>query len=161
MDGRVLQYEGRHVVSFERYLNHPVEKVWRAITSPDRIVNWLTAHAQFDLIVDGQITFRWENGDLVHGKFTKVNPPYELEYTWQEKTSGKSLVRWELSDYDEGCLVHLTHTFYESAIVADFLAGWHVHLEMLDMTLQEKHVDFPWERVKEMHEKYASVISEL
>lgn len=136
MEGKVLEFEGKRVVSFERYLNHPVEKVWRAITSPNRIVDWLTAHAQFDLIVEGKITFRWENGDLVHGKFTKINPPNELEYTWEEQSSGKSLVRWELRDDGEGCLLQLTHTFYESAVISDFLAGWHVHLDMLDTNLQ-------------------------
>jgi hypothetical protein len=29
---------------------------------------------------------------------------------------------------------------------------------MLDVVLQEKHVDFPWGRVKEMRENYASII---
>lgn len=159
MDGKLLQYEGRSVVRFERYLNHPIEKVWRAITSPNQIVNWLTAHAEFDLIVNGKITFRWENGDLVHGKFTMVNPPNGLEYTWIEKSTGESVVRWELHDDDKGCHLHLTHTFYESAEVADFLAGWHVHLDMIDMILHEKHVDFPSDRFKDLRKKYDSIMN--
>ncbi|QJD82848.1 SRPBCC family protein [Cohnella herbarum] len=159
MDGKVLRHEGRRVVKFERNLNHPVEKVWTAITSPNRIVHWLTAEARFDLIMDGKISFQWDNGDVVHGVFTKVNPPNELEYTWEEKSSGQSLVRWELRDEGDGCHLRLTHTFYESAEVGDFLAGWHVHLDMLDVVLQEKHVDFPWGRVKEMREKYASIMN--
>ncbi|MBH5316294.1 SRPBCC family protein [Paenibacillus sp. GSMTC-2017] len=159
MEGKFLQHDGRKVASFERYLDHSVEKVWGAITSPQQIVNWLNAQAEFDLIVDGKIIFRWENGDLVHGKFIKINPPSELEYTWEEKSSGRSLVRWELKDDDGKCHLHLTHTFFESAVIADFLAGWHVHLEMLDMTLQEKSIDFPGERFKEMREKYVSILN--
>ncbi|MFC8683664.1 SRPBCC domain-containing protein [Brevibacillus porteri] len=92
MDGKILQMDGRCVVSFERYLNHPVEKVWRAITSPEQIAKWLTAQAELDLNVDGKLAFRWENGDVVHGYFTKVDSPYELEYTWLEQTSGDSIV---------------------------------------------------------------------
>ncbi|GKU78941.1 SRPBCC family protein [Paenibacillus sp. L3-i20] len=158
MDGKILQSEGKRVIYFERNLNHPVEKVWRTITSPDRIAHWLNAQAQFDLIDDGQITFRWDNGDLVDGKFTKISPPNELEYTWVEKDSGNSLVRWELQVKDEGCLLKLTHTFFESAVVINFLSGWHVHLDVLDLILQEKSADFPWEQFKEMRNKYASII---
>jgi uncharacterized protein YndB with AHSA1/START domain len=149
------------VICFERYLNHPVKKVWKAITSPAQIARWLTAQAELELHVDGPLTFRWENGDLVHGKFTKVDPPHELEYTWLEQTSGHSVVRWRLESDGEGCRLHLTHTFYESAIVPDFLAGWHVHLDVLDEVLHKRLARFPWERVKEMREKYVSAMKEL
>jgi uncharacterized protein YndB with AHSA1/START domain len=161
MDGKLLQIDGRRVISFERYLNHPVEKVWKGITSPAQIARWLTAQAELELKVDGQLTLRWDNGDLVHGKFSKVDPPYELEYTWLEQTSGHSVVRWWLKSEGEGCRLHLTHTFYESAVVLDFWAGWHVHLDVLDEVLHEKFSDFPWEHMKEMREKYAATMKEL
>ncbi|MFF2528137.1 SRPBCC family protein [Brevibacillus sp. NPDC058079] len=156
MDGKIIQMDGRRVVSFERYLNHPVEKVWRAITSPEQLAKWLTVQTELDLNVDGKLAFRWENGDLVHGHFTKVDPPYELEYTWLEQTSGHSIVRWSLKEEGEGCLLHLTHTFNGPAIVPDFLAGWHVHLDVLDIVLHEQFRQFPWERMKEIRDKYAS-----
>lgn len=160
MDGKVLQMDGRRIVSFERYLRHPVEKVWRAITSPEQIAKWLTVQSELELSVDGQLVFRWENGDVVQGKFTKVDPPYELEYTWLEEALGYSVVRWRLKDEGVGCHLHLTHTFfYESAAVPDFLAGWHVHLEALDEVLNEQFTRFPWERVKEMRTTYASIMS--
>ncbi|WP_248924790.1 SRPBCC family protein [Paenibacillus hamazuiensis] len=159
MDGKISHIDGRHVVSFERHLKHPVEKVWRALTTPEQIAKWLTAQSEMDLNVDGQLAFRWENGDLVQGKFTKVDPPYELEYTWLEQTSGYSVVRWRLKDDGEGCLLYLTHTFFESAVVPDFLAGWHVHLEVLDVVLNDQFTVFPWERVKEWREKYASFMT--
>lgn len=109
--------------------------------------------------MDGKLAFRWENGDLVHGHFTKVDSPYELEYTWLEQTSGDSIVRWSLKEDGDGCLLHLTHTFYGPAIVPDFLVGWHVHLDVLDIVLHEQFRHFPWERMKEIREKYASTLS--
>ena len=158
MDGMLKEFNGGRIVSFERYLNHPVEKVWQAITRPDRIADWLTAHAEFELNVGGKIMFRWENGDTVIGEFLQINPPYELAFTWKEQVSGNSVVRWELREEDEGCRVHLTHTFYEAAMISGFLAGWHVHLDVLDLILQDRRIDFPWERVKELRNQYESKI---
>jgi uncharacterized protein YndB with AHSA1/START domain len=110
-----------------------------------------------ELIVDGQLSLRWENGDVVTGKFTKIAPPYELEYTWLEPSSSSSMVRWKLKEDGEGCLVHLTHTFYDTAaVVPDFLAGWHVHLDVLGVVLDNRFTHFPWERVKEVRENYAN-----
>lgn len=157
MDGKVVQINGCRVVSFERYLKHPVEKVWSAITSPEQIAKWLTVQSEMELVVDGQLAFRWESGDLVTGKFTKIAPPYELEYTWLEQSSGYSMVCWKLKDDGEGCLLHLTHTFYETAAVPNFLAGWHVHLDVLGLVLDKQFTHFPWERVKEVREKYTSM----
>jgi len=159
VEGKVLQMAGHRIVSFERYLKHPVEKVWRAISSPEQMAKWLTVNSEMELKVGGQLAFMWENGDLVEGKFTKIDPPYELEYTWLEQTSGYSLVRWSLKNEVGGCRLHMSHTFYESAVVPDFLAGWHVHLDVLDVVLNEQFTRFPWERVKEMREKYASIMT--
>ncbi|GAB6930634.1 hypothetical protein JCM10914A_46170 [Paenibacillus sp. JCM 10914] len=159
MEGKVLQMDGHRVVSFERYLKHPVEKVWRAITNPEHMAKWLTVQSEMELRVDGQLAFRWDNGDLVEGKITKIDPPHELEYTWLEEASGYSVVRWRLKDEGERCLLHLTHTFYEVAVVPDYLAGWHVHLEALDEVINDQFTRFPWERVKEMRSKYTSIMN--
>jgi uncharacterized protein YndB with AHSA1/START domain len=159
VEGKLLQMDGQRVVSFERFLKHSVDKVWQAITSPQQMAKWLTVQSEMELKVDGQLTFRWDNGDIVEGKFTKIDPPYELEYTWLEQTSGYSLVRWRLKSTSEGCHLLLTHTFYETAVILDFLAGWHVHLDVLEDLLNERFTRFPGERVKEMRTKYSSIIS--
>jgi uncharacterized protein YndB with AHSA1/START domain len=43
MEGTVQQVDGRYVLRFERRLNHPVEKVWAALTESDRLAEWLAA----------------------------------------------------------------------------------------------------------------------
>ncbi|MCM3782011.1 SRPBCC family protein [Neobacillus mesonae] len=159
MDGMLKELNGVRIISFERYLKHPMEKVWQAITTPERIADWLTAQAEFELIVGGKITLRWENGDIVNGEFLQINPPYELAFTWVEQASGDSVVRWKLREEGEGCRVHLTHTFNEASMISGFLAGWHVHLDVLDQILQDRLIDFPWERVKEFRNYYDSKMS--
>ncbi|MFD0959886.1 SRPBCC family protein [Paenibacillus chungangensis] len=159
MDGKVFVRDGRRIVCFERYLKHPVEKVWEAITRPDQLAQWLTVKSELDLNVDGQLVLRWDNGDEVTGKFTKVEAPYELEYTWLESSSGNSVVRWMLKEEGDGCMLQLMHTFPESVAVIDFLSGWYVHLDVLDTVLHERFTGFPDGRVKEMRKRYASMMS--
>jgi uncharacterized protein YndB with AHSA1/START domain len=156
MEGTVNQIHGGRVVRFERYLNHRVEKVWAFITRSEKIVDWLTAHAEMDLVEGGSIKLRWENGDIVKGTFKQVNPPYELEYTWNEPSAGKSLLRWELQPEGAGCSLILTHTFFDSEQLPNFLAGWHVHLDVLAIVLQDRTVEFPWDRVKDLRKIYAA-----
>lgn len=155
MEGTVSRIQGGRVVRFERYLNHPVEKVWASITRPEKIVGWLTAQANLELVEGGSIELLWKNGEVVKGAFKQVNPPFELEYTWNEPAAGNSLLRWELQPEGSGCLLMLTHTFFESEQIPDFLAGWHVHLDLLAIVLQDRTVEFPRDRFNELRKKYA------
>ena len=41
MDGTVHEVEGQYELRFERHLKHPVEKVWAALTDPERRAEWL------------------------------------------------------------------------------------------------------------------------
>ncbi|MFD0587320.1 SRPBCC family protein [Paenibacillus sp. GCM10027627] len=156
MEGKVVQIDGHRVVRFERYFRHPAEKVWEAITNSQQLAKWLTVRTEMELKVDGKLTFSWENGDRVNGTFSKIVPPSELEYTWLEPDSGHSVVRWKLESEGEGCRLHLTHTFYDSAVVKNYLAGWHVHLDVLDEVLSDRFDQFPWGKVKEMLVHYTS-----
>ncbi|PYI51016.1 SRPBCC family protein [Paenibacillus flagellatus] len=162
MEGKVSRTDEGHVVRFERRLNHPVEHVWASITRPDRIVDWLTAEADMELTEGGKLELRWSNGDVVTGSFVKVNPPVELEYTWNEPAAGRSSVRWELQEDRGGCRLVLTHTFRHSdpGEIPNFLAGWHVHLDVLEAVLQDRRSDYPWDRVKELRKKYASGLND-
>lgn len=36
-DGTVEEVDGRYTIRFERRFKHPIEKVWEAITTPERI----------------------------------------------------------------------------------------------------------------------------
>ena len=40
-DGTVEEVDGRYVLRFERRFKHPVEKVWDAITRPERMKEWI------------------------------------------------------------------------------------------------------------------------
>lgn len=40
MNGTLETVDDRHTLRFERHLDHPVERVWRAITDPDELRHW-------------------------------------------------------------------------------------------------------------------------
>jgi hypothetical protein len=58
-DGILLTVEGRSVLRFERALDHPPEKVWRAISDPAELEHWFPARvaakfaAGWHLCLDG------------------------------------------------------------------------------------------------------------
>ncbi|WP_400162053.1 SRPBCC domain-containing protein [Brevibacillus sp. TJ4] len=161
MLGRVEQVDGGYVVRFIRHLNHSLEKVWAAITSPDMVAQWLTAETEIELAAGGKVGFRFGNtGDVASGAITQVNPPTLIEYTWNSPDAGQSVVRWDLSAEGEGCLLILSHTFLGAYDLPRMQAGWHVHLEMLDGALADNPIAFPWNRWEEYHDKYRSMQAE-
>ena len=88
---------GRTVLRMRRELRHPVEKVWRAITEPGQLAGWFPAAVEFDLRLDGPVTFTFETDPgapvdvQTSGVIRAYEPPKLLEYTW-----GVEVLRWEL-----------------------------------------------------------------
>jgi uncharacterized protein YndB with AHSA1/START domain len=61
-DGTLETRDGVHALRFERHLAHPIEKVWAALTEPDRMAEWLAA-AEVDLVEGGRVRLTWLNTD--------------------------------------------------------------------------------------------------
>ncbi len=53
--GTVREEDGRYVVSFERHLRHPREKVWRAITESEHLAHWMPCDIVGDRRAGGTI----------------------------------------------------------------------------------------------------------
>jgi uncharacterized protein YndB with AHSA1/START domain len=163
-DGVLETREGRDVLRFERRLDHPVERVWRAITEPAEIVQWL-AEAQLELGEGGNVTLRWLNSDqegntaVARGTVRAVDPPRLLELD----TDIHGVLRWELQDDNGGCRLIFTASYPSLPEDArlDVLSGWHIHLDHLADALAGQPVDWPrWSkehrpRWKEHRDRYA------
>jgi uncharacterized protein YndB with AHSA1/START domain len=126
--------EGQPALRFERVLRHPPERVWDALTDPDRQFGWHPTPARFELEVGGRVEYL-EGGFAGPGvgEVTAVEPPRLLAYTWVG--SEPDQLRWELRPHDEGCLLTLAHTFSERNSAANFGAGWHICLDALPEAL--------------------------
>jgi len=73
-------------VSFELDLQHAPEKVWRAITDPVLLTEWLLPVFDLDLEPGAAFTFKtqaypgWDG--TVDCRFLEIEPQRKLSYTW-------------------------------------------------------------------------------
>ena len=72
--------ETRSVV-VEREMPHPPEKLWRALTQPHLIAEWLMKN-DFAAVVGHRFNLRGEWGGVLDCEVLVVEPNRELAYTW-------------------------------------------------------------------------------
>ena len=134
MSEELLAKDGRSVLRVERWLKHPPEKVWRAMTEPERLADWFPGKVTIDLRAGGALTFDDgaddADGSGETGTVTDLDPPRLIAYTW-----GTDHLRWELHPDGEGTRLVLLHTFDDRAGAASFGAGWHTCIVALDLAL--------------------------
>jgi uncharacterized protein YndB with AHSA1/START domain len=150
-EGSVERDGDRRVLRFERRLEHPVERVWEAITEPDQMIGWWAA-AELDLRVGGRAVLRWQKSDaegnqaVMEAEVTELEPPRLFELSGDPH----GVLRFELEPDGDACL--LTFTAIVEApdeVLPKALAGWHVHLDHLEGVLDGERVD--WEQWDEQH----------
>jgi uncharacterized protein YndB with AHSA1/START domain len=73
-------------ISFEFDLHHPPEKVWRALTDPRLLAEWLLPVIDLELEPGAAFTFKtqpypgWDG--TVNCRFVEIEPLRKLSYTW-------------------------------------------------------------------------------
>lgn len=73
-------------ISFEFELSHSPEKVWRALTNPALLGEWLLPVTGLELEDGAAFTFKtrpypgWDG--TVHCRFVEIDEPRKLSYTW-------------------------------------------------------------------------------
>ena len=68
-------------VVVEREMPHPPEKLWRALTQPHLITEWLMKN-DFAAVVGHRFNLRGEWGGVLDCEVLVVEPHKELAYTW-------------------------------------------------------------------------------
>ncbi|HEY8615971.1 SRPBCC domain-containing protein [Phenylobacterium sp.] len=71
----------RRTAVVERELPHPPEKVWRALTQPHLLEEWLMK-TDFAPVVGHRFQLRGEWGGVLDGEVLVVEPNRTLAYTW-------------------------------------------------------------------------------
>ena len=106
----MTETETRSVV-VEREVPHPPEKIWRALTQPRLIEEWLMK-TDFRPLVSHQFSFRADWG-AVDCEVLAIEPLRKLSYTWNAKRAGesggglKSIVTWTLTPTEAGTLLRM------------------------------------------------------
>lgn len=128
-----------YTMTFERTSKHSAARMWRALTEPDEVGNWMEGPATIDLRVGGtwRIDFSHHHqggeGEMLDGVIIRVEPERILAYSW-----GLSVVQWTITDADDGCTYTFVHTGCADRGEDEegLPAGWHGFLDQLD-----KHLD--------------------
>lgn len=131
--GTLRKDDSGYTIVLERVYNHPIEKVWDAITDTQKIPIWFM-EMEWDFKPGGKITFTFadEARTKMYGEIKAINPPRLLEYEWFNDEPPHELGRWEL--FEEGPdKTKLVLTY--SRVIEDYAvgvsAGWHMTLDYL------------------------------
>ncbi|OLT33109.1 toxin [Actinomadura sp. CNU-125] len=141
--------DGRPAVRFVREYDHPIERVWRAVTDADELAHWFPSRVDIELRAGGTIRFSGDpNLPESTGRVLAVEVPRHLVFTW-----GDDELRFDLEPVGaERTRFTFTHVLAATDTAARNAAGWEVCLAFLDArirgeTLQGPHAgaSAPWE----------------
>ncbi len=99
--------EDVRTVTIEREIGYPPEKIWRALTTPHLLQEWLMQN-DFAAEPDHVFQFRGDWG-AVDCRVVAVEPPVSLSYTWGAMGL-ESLVTWTLTPTAGGTHLRMDHT---------------------------------------------------
>jgi uncharacterized protein YndB with AHSA1/START domain len=147
--GEVTVKDDRMQVVFRRRYAKPVAKVWAALTTPERLEDWLGA-AKIELRVGGTMHITSANGKQTELRITRLDAPHVLGWSWMIDGLDTSVL-FELAPDGEGCQLTLTHSGLSArhGRGAGVRAGWHAVLEGLADSLDGRAT--PW-ALKEQRE---------
>lgn len=103
-------------ISFDFELAHPPEKVWRALTNPVLLADWLLPVVDFELEKGKPFTLKappqpgWDG--LVNARFLEIEPQKQLSYSWQVGDI-ETVVTFSLSQSESGTRVKLVQSGFK------------------------------------------------
>ena len=149
-DGKLSEKDGRYELRFVRPLAHPVDKVWRAVTSPEGLAAWFPFDIEGERASGASLrfVFREDEGPDFTGRMVEFTPPAVMELVWE----GEETLRLEVAPAGDGCVLTLINRFDELGKAARDGAGWHACLDGLEAYLAGEPA--PAARWEEVHPGY-------
>lgn len=134
---------GRETLAFEAELRHPPEKVWRALTEPELMAEWLLPVLGFDLRPGAAFTLKapqaypgWDG--TVSCRVVEVEPHRKLSYTW-EAIGLDTVVTFTLTPTESGTRLSIVQSGFKPDQKREFGGaryGWKMMGERLAEVLE-------------------------
>lgn len=129
-------------VIVEREIAHPPEKLWRALTQPHLISEWLMKN-DFSPVVGHRFNLRGEWGGVLDCEVLVVEPQRTLSYTWNFKHDDpafdlNSVVTFSLSPTAKGTHLRMEQSGFrpdQKQAYGGAKAGWPELLSKLEQVL--------------------------
>ncbi|MET9799172.1 SRPBCC domain-containing protein [Streptomyces sp. NPDC006368] len=146
-----------HIVRFAVGLDHPVQRVWLAVSTPGGLRGWLAVAEVLEAHLGGAVTLRWPNTDtVVSGTVTAWDVERIVEYTVD--VHGRIRLHLEPGGAPDTTVLRFANEFRGTDDVRlDRLTGWHDHFTYLVDALEGKPADWSaWsrERWQELRDRY-------
>ena len=132
--------DGRKTIRYRRELNHPADKVWRAITEKEELAAWFP-ELNLTQSKGGEAVLNFSGGecpppesnpsDIDYCTVTEFEPPLLLEYAGPTEEH-----RWEITpDGDKCTLVFITTLPLGERIQNSVACGWHYKIDVMELSL--------------------------
>lgn len=126
--------ESKSVV-IERDLAHPPERVWRALTQPHLLAEWLM-RTDFEPRLGHAFSFTAEWG-AVECKVMEIEPEHRLAYSWGDGVLD-TVVTWTLTPTETGARLRMEQTGFrrdQPRYLMGATAGWPRFFDNLEQAL--------------------------
>ena len=134
-----LTVDGRPTVRVERRYPHPIEKVWRAVTTPEHLGAVVPEPGRDRAAAwRGDALRRVRRAEARPARSRRVDAPRLLAFTW-----GADRLTFELEPDGDGTTFALTHTFDDRYGAASFATGWEMCLAGLRSVLADEPLPPP------------------
>ena len=99
-------------------INASAEKVWAALTEPDKLGEWMLMPTTFEPVVGKEFTFKAESSEkwdgLILCTVKEVEVNRKLVYTWDPGINAETLVSILISEKNGQTDITLIHTGWEN-----------------------------------------------
>lgn len=157
-EGTLSIENDRAVLTFERRLPHPVERVWAAITDPAQRNHWMGETA-IDAREGGTIEMTPTSPPIppdqkrMTGRILVWDPPHVFEHEWHQRIVEPGVVRYELQPDGDGTLLRFTHRGLGVRNANGFRPGTHAYLDRLEAHLSGAEIPDWQQRYREVAER--------
>jgi uncharacterized protein YndB with AHSA1/START domain len=120
----LVTFDGRPTVRVEREYPHPIEKVWRAVTTAEHLGQWFPSPVEVDLRPGGAMRFSaFDGGPSATGTVEAVEAPWRLTFSW-----GSDRLTFELVSKGDSTAFTVVHSFDDRYGAPSFATGWDICL---------------------------------
>lgn len=137
--------DGRIRVRFERWLPHPIERVWAALVDREELAKWFPEitleprpAGRFEIEFGSRDSSDCQGPSIVSGEIAHFEPPGLLQC---------GTMRWELEPDGDSCILRFSDIVTvesgrsERETARSVLGGWHWYLDALEEALAGRFVD--------------------
>ncbi|HVK73042.1 MAG TPA: SRPBCC domain-containing protein [Kofleriaceae bacterium] len=133
------------LIRFERELRHAPARVWKAITEPGELAQWMLESAMIEPRVGGSLRYVSSPTPIVWvGKVLAWDPPHLYEHEMisepdprfgQHIGLERAIARWELAPTARGTRLTVTFRGFTRRVAIGFAPGTEAFLDRLDALL--------------------------